>query len=184
MFHYFLPRYLQSRGCQEGAGWRGQLSLPEMVLSHILRIWPRTATGAPGAPVSPLWQHMKKAVLLSLLSREGSKSFLISSLSACFLSSFKMSLCLVYSCQSFCLDSKHWSVWETGCNCQGRLLRRQQSGEDGLFPLVRNTLSGWEIITLANKFHLQLFSLKIGCLFCCPSSDIYLCKGDVTKMSG
>lgn len=80
------------------------------------------------------------------------------------------------------LGFKTPSVWEAGCNCQGRFLRRQHSGEDGPFPLVKNALSGWEIITLANKFYLQLFSLETGCLFCSPWSDAYLCKRDDLKV--
>lgn len=63
-------------------------------------------------------------------------------------------------------------AWIQNTEClRGRLKRPGQISkeaaprEDGPFPLVENTLSGWEIITLVNKFYLQLFSLKTGCLF-------------------
>lgn len=67
----------------------------------------RTASQALAAPLSLSGNTWRKLSCFPH-SAESSKSFLISSLSACFLSSFKMRPCSVYSCQSFCWDSKHW----------------------------------------------------------------------------
>lgn len=64
----------------------------------------------------------------------------------------------------------------------GQISKEAAPGEDGPFLPDKNTRSGWEIITLANKFYLQLLSLKAGCLFCSLWLDVCLCKWDDLKV--